>query len=614
MSNTTSNQKRVVATKGTPHIPKTSGATDIGIDPATGAQAPFPNQVPMALLKPGTSKTNIANKPIWTKPHQVGPVSAPVKAPFVIGKSSGTHIEEAKATSYSSDVFAEGAAVVRTNDTTTQNHANTTGYVDGSALAGKPDADENFLKGQCTIIELTGTNEVNGEAAEGFSTGAGVKAARQLGYPGKKEPGVPPYYIEILSTSEVKFKAVRKDVTKPQPANPECWKGGTHTKWLAKRTGEGACDAVPLEGKDEYTVPKALTSLAVGDDDLKLPKGLNPSSKTETEHVSELHRSRPGNQDLSVKTTKKVETEGVINSIDAVFAYFLYWAMPVNINVQAISCAGSRNAQIRVFPKRKVAVEVNFSESVSADLTTNGQGKSAQKALAAARSAINKLRGIEWLVKKVAELAKKDIKVEFCSEMKIGFEVSFKACAEDKKGFWGKEYTTAHVGMPWKITASSPTLIGIALEFEVSLLNIVGPGIGEAAATGLRRIGVKIDLVFKASLKVPLSVSVGADEYGYWTNTGVEIAMNPEFALLIKIGSGINLVTFGARWPGSLSAAFTVSDKPKVLMQLQPKGELKTIFTLTIFEDSWFETKWEKEWEAVRVNWVGPKYDLFTQS
>lgn len=616
MSNTTSNQKRVVATKGTPHIPKTGGATDIGIDPATKAQAPFPNQVPMALLKPGTSKTFIANKPIWTKPHQVGPVSAPVKAPFVIGKTSGTHIEEAKATSYSSDVFAESNAVVRTDDTTTQNHANTTGYVDGSALAGKPDATEDFLKGQCTIIELTGINEVDGEAPEGLSAGKAKPVARQLGYPGKKEPGVPPYYIEILSTSEVKFKAVRKDVTKPQPDNPTCWKKDTHTKWLAKRTGEGACDAVPVEGKDEYTVPKTLTALAVGDDDLKLPKGLGTTeiSKKETEHVSDVHRNRPGNQDLSVKSTSKVEAQGVINSIDAVFAYFLYWAMPVNINVQAISCAGSRNAQIRVFPKRKVAVEVNFSESVSADLTTNGKGKSAQKAMAAARSAINKLRGIEWMVKKIAELAKKDIKVEFCSEMKVAFEVSFKACAEDKKGYWGKEYTTAHVGMPWKISISTPTLIGIALQFDVSLINLVAPGIGEGAATALRRCGVKADLVFKASLKVPLTVSIGADEYGYWTNTGVEIAMNPEFGLYLKLGVGIDLITFGAKWPGSLSAAFTVSDKPKVLMQLQPKGELKTIFVLTIFEDSWFETSWEKEWEAVRVNWVGPKYDLFTQS
>lgn len=615
MSNTTSNQKRVVATKGTPHIPKTKGATDIGIDPNTGAQAPFPNQVKMSLLRPGTSKTFIADKPIWTQPHQVGGPSEPSKAPFIVGKTSGTHIEEAKATSYSSDVFAEGNGVVRTNDSTTQNHANTVGYVDGSALDGKPDADEEHLKAQCTIVELTGVNEFVGDPADGWSAGAGAKVSRNLGYPGPKEPGKPPYYIEILSSSEVKFKCVRKDVTKPKPDNPHCWKKGTHTKWLAKRTGENDTEADPVEGKDEYTVTKALTSLMIGNDDRTLTKGAqNIGAPNQRELVSDVHRNRPGNQNLSVKTSQKTQVTGALNSLEAVFAYFLYWAKPVNVNVQAISCAGSRNAQIRVFPKQKVNVEVNFSDSVSMNLENNGKGKSAQKAMAAARSAINKLRGIEWMVKKIAELAKKDISVQFCSEMKVAFEVCFKPCGEEKKGYWGKYYTPAHVGMPWKITITCPVLIGINLEFAVSILNIVGPGIGEAAATGLRRIGVKADLVFFCQLSVPLNVSVGADEYGYWTNTGVEIAIKPTLGLYVGVGSGINLFKFGAKFPASLSAAFTVSDKPKVLMQLQPKGELKTVLFLTIFEDSWFENTWEKEWEAVRVNWVGPKYDLFTQS
>ncbi len=615
MGNTTSNQKRVVATKDTPHIPKTAGATDIGIDPSTGAQAPFPNQVKMSLLKPGTSKTFIANAKIWTKPHQVGPVSEPVKAPFVVGKTSGTHIDEAKATSYSADVLAEGDGVVRTNDTTTQNHANTVGFVDGSALDGKPNADEAFLKGQCTIWELTGINEAEGEAPEGGSVGV-TKVARNLGYPGPKEAGKPPYYIEILSTSEVKFKCVRKDITKPQPENPTCWQAGKHTKWLAKRTGEGACDALPVEGKDEYTVTKALTSLAVGDDDLPVPKGLGGTIENTKEHeyVSDLHRNRPGNQDLSVKKKTGVEVEGAINSIDAAFAYFLYWAMPVNVNVQAISCAGSRNAQIRLFPKRKVACTVKFAQSVDVNLTNSGKMKSGQKAMAAARSAINNLRGIEWMVKKVAELSQKKVEVTFCSDMTLAVEICFKACTEEKKGFWGKWYTPAHVGMPWKITLTTPVLIGISLSIDISLLNLVAPSLGEAAATALRRVGVKADLVFTAELKAGLDVSIGADEYGYWTSTGVEVALRPELGMYLRLGAGINLVTFGARWPGTLSAAFTVSDKPKVLMQLQMKGELKTIFVLKVFEDSWLETKWEKEWEAVRITWAGKKHDLFTMS
>lgn len=615
MGNTTSNQKRVVATKGTPHIPMTKGATDIGIDPCTGKEAPFPNQVKMALLKPGTSKTFIANEPIWTTPHQVGGPSEPSKAPFVIGKSSGTHIEEAKATSYSQDVYAEGNGVVRTNDSTTQNHANTTGYVDGSALDGKPNADEDFLKAQCTIVELTGINEVEDTPPPGVTLGK-TTAARNLGYPGATEKGVPPYYIEILSSTEVKFKCVRKDVTKPQPDNPTCWQKNTHTKWLAKRTGEGETEAKPVEGTDEYTVTKDLTKLMIGNEDRKLGKKLASQtiSKDERQLVGDVHREREGNEKLSVKDKSKTSVDGALGSLEAAFAYFLYWAKPVNVNVQAISCAGSRNAQIRVFPKEKVKVEVTFSESVEMNLANNGKGKSAQKALAAAWGAINKLRGVEYMVRKFAELAQKDITVEFCSEFKIGIEVNFKCCTQEKKGFWGKQYTPAHVGMPWKISLSSPTLLGISVQIDISLLNLVGPGVGEAAATGLRRIGIKADVFFKCELKVPLNVSVGADEYGYWTNTGVEIAIKPTLSCGLKIGVSIIRCTLKVEFPASLSAAFTVSDKPKVLMQLQPKGELRVKFSFTLFDDTWFEQKWEKEWEAARVNWQGPKYDLFTQS
>ncbi len=614
MGNTTSNQKRVVATKGTPHIPMTKGATDIGIDPCTGAESPFPNQVKMSLLTPGTSNTFIAKEPIWTTPHQVGGPSEPPKTPFVIGKTSGTHIEEAKATSYSTDVFAEGNGVVRTNDTTTQNHANTVGFVDGSAIDAKIKADEDFLKSQCTIVELTGINEAEVDPEPGLSTGKNM-LARKLGYPGKSEPGVPPYYLEILSSSEVKFKAVRKDVTKPSPDNPTCWQKNSHTKWLAKRTGMGACDAQPEEGKDEYTLSKAMTAVSFLDDS-HTPKdvGKQVLSKSEKQLVSAEHREREGNEKLSVKEKQKTSIDGAASSLEAAFEYFLYWLKPTNVNVQAISCAGSRNAQIRIFPKRKVKCEISFNDTVSANLDSNGKGKSAQKALASARAAINKLRGIEWMVKKFAELAKRDLTVEFCVDMKVGIEVNFKPCAVEKEGRFGKYYTQAHVGMPWKITMTSPTLIGISVAMEISVINFVAPAAGEAAASLLRRIGIKGDIVFKASLKVPLNVTIGMDEYGFFTNTGVEIALKPELSAAFKLAIGPVKASIAVRFPASLSAAFTGSDKPKVLMQLQPKGMIQTYVTVIIFEDSWIESKWDVEWEAVRVNWVGPKFDMFTQS
>jgi len=619
MSDTTSNQKRVVATKGTPHIARTQGSTDEAIDPCTGAKASFPNQVKMPLLTPGTSKTFIADQPIWTKPHQVGPSSEPPHPPFVVGVVSGTHIMEAKATSYSSDVLAEGNGVVRSNDSTTQNHGNTSGIVDGSMIAGQPCADEDFLKKQCTIVELTGVNEVDGEAPDGFSLGKAT-AARPLGYPGAKQSGVPPFYIEILSGSKVKLTATRKDVTQPTPASPTCWKQGEHTKWLAKRTGEGACEAMPLEGKDEYTVEPPLTSLEWGNDERLVMPSRNTAYFNETsivspstpEQVSKKNRGNLANENVQVTGRQKVQVSGALNSIEAVFAYFLYKNNPVNVNVQALSCGASRNVQVRVFPKQKVNVEVNFSESVEMNLQTERRGRG-RRAMASAMAAVGKIREVGWMVQKVAELAQKNCTVEFCVETKIAFEMGYKPCTEEKRGFFGNLYTPAHVGLPWKLTFSAMKLIGFSIELEVSLLNFAAPFM-PAIVGALRRIGVKADLVFSAGLNVPLNFSIGQDEYDYWTNTGIEVAICPTLALYLVIQTGVQWIKAGFEFPISLSAAFTGGDKPKVIMQLQPKGELKVVWTVIVLEDTWFESSWNGEIDALRVTWTGPKIDVITVS
>jgi hypothetical protein len=571
--------------------------------------------VKTSLLTPGTNKTFIAKQPIWTKPHQLGPPSDPDKTPYVDGKISHTNRGEAKATSQSQDVFAEGNGVVRSNDTTKQNHGNADGYVDGSALGGAAHADEDFLKAQCTIVVLHGENESEPEPVEGLSVGAGGKTVmRQLGFPGEPEPGKQGYYIEILSNSEVKLTATRRDKTKNPDGDPTCWKNKTHTRWVAKRTGEGARDVAPVEGTDKYTVSKALTSLLIGNEEHSVGS-MTTAGRNEKEQVSKEHRGREGNKDLTVGHVKKVEIEGAAESLEAVFAYFYYWARPVMVNVQATSCAGSRNVQIRVFPRAKIAVVVNFSEAAETNLSAKSKGKSGQKALAAARATINKLRGIEVLVKKFAELSGRDnFEVEFCSEMRASFEVCFKPCTQRKTGFWGKLYTPAHCGMPWKVGLSTAVLVGIQVEFTISLVEFVLPCLGTAAAWVLGEINVRADIVVQIVLHVPLEVSIGADEYGNWTKTGVTVSLTPKFSVFLRISAGVKLISTGVKFPGSLSAAFMVSDKPNYLMSFQPKGELRTIGFLKVFEDTWLENEWEKEWEAVRVNWIGPKYDMFKQS
>lgn len=135
MASTTSNSGRAIVTAGTKHE-AFAGPPDICKVPGVPAPQPFPNWVKSEKLAKGaTSTIFIAGKPVWTSAGELGPPSDPPHAGVAKGVKSGTYRGEAAPTSYSTDVFFEGNAVVRAFDTTTQNHQNTVGLVIPEALA-----------------------------------------------------------------------------------------------------------------------------------------------------------------------------------------------------------------------------------------------------------------------------------------------------------------------------------------------------------------------------------------------------------------------------------------------------------------------------------------------
>lgn len=148
MADTASNQGKAIATKGTAHISRTAGPTDVCLNPPVPATAPFANFVPTTRLGAGqTIRTKIDNQPIWTTKGVVGPLSDPTHPPFVVGNVSGKPYQmEAKPITGSTNVFAEGGGLIRTNDPTFQNAMNTTGFVDGSAVAGNATNEQGFLE------------------------------------------------------------------------------------------------------------------------------------------------------------------------------------------------------------------------------------------------------------------------------------------------------------------------------------------------------------------------------------------------------------------------------------------------------------------------------------
>lgn len=151
MGSTVSNEKRAIVTKGTPHI-AVQTAPDVCKRPGKKPPVAAKNNVPSSRLKKGQTTTSfIAGQPVWTSAGELGPPSDPAHAGTAGGVHSGTYRAEAKPTSFSATVFFEGNAAVRVDDTTTQNHGNTTGVVmpdslfaDLSALG---DQDEDCMQG-----------------------------------------------------------------------------------------------------------------------------------------------------------------------------------------------------------------------------------------------------------------------------------------------------------------------------------------------------------------------------------------------------------------------------------------------------------------------------------
>jgi hypothetical protein len=150
MAGTASNAKRAIVTKGSAHVALAT-APDMCKVPGQAAPVPFNNWVKSdKLLKGQTTKTFIANKPVWTSVGELGPPSEPAHAGVALGVKSSTYRAEAKPTSFSGDVFFEGNPVVRVFDTTTQNHDNTVGIVIPEALfnllMGMADYDGDCMK------------------------------------------------------------------------------------------------------------------------------------------------------------------------------------------------------------------------------------------------------------------------------------------------------------------------------------------------------------------------------------------------------------------------------------------------------------------------------------
>ena len=572
MADSTSNQGKAIATKGTLHFARTSGATDACINPAVPATAPFVNFVSTSRLGTGqTVLTKIKGQPIWTMKGIVGPPSDPVHPPFVIGAATKKPYRlEAKPKSGSKDVFCEGGAVIRTNDPTTQNGGNTVGFVDGMFVSGNATNERGFLEMMCTLVVLKGTCEHK----------------RELGFPapGGQGPGT---YLEVLSGDTIKFTAERHDTTKSPPTKePPCRLGGEHTKWIATRTGPVA--AVPTKTKTGQG-----TTFEVGPDltDLSLAKLLG--SPIGLGQVSDGAAHTPVDHSDTGGAKVKISTKTWVSPLQ----WLLYWKIRENppvITVQALACAGSKTATLKVFPS--VGIKASLFGEQRDDVTSGFLAK------------IEKVKKIAEIVQKIARLAGIEIKVEFLIAPKLEFELEYLECKQTK-GCFSTKYTPARVNRKWTLTLGFDPFIGVEGNLKISLLTFL-PGLGPAVAKIIDKINRKYptfaaDIVFGFKIAFALVATVGRDEYDFPSNSGGKGKVTIELSMALELGIAGFKIQFKAAFPAEVSVGLMLPDNAKCLLQLVIEGSIKSTFTITLFPDKWYE------WEAAKAEpeWLSWKPD-----
>lgn len=592
MADSASNQKRTIATEGTTHVATTPA--DVCYDPRPDPPVPpaiFENHARMRFLQNGTVSTEIQECSIWTAPAQVGPVSDPAHPPHVIGVVSQVEYrQEAKAVEVSKDVIAEGNGVVRTNDPTTQNHANAKGTVDGGAGSPGKDTADEFLKKHCVITKVYGI----------------CSHGRRLGFPAPGGQGEP-FYLEILSGDTVAFKVERRDVTKsPQPLNPPCDQG--HTKWLATRP-------TILNDKVKHKTPRTTGA----GEEFDIGPELTVLTPADDEMVGDLgsHAARSAGKEIPGLGGAAVSTTSMVSWMTWARTLLLRYNPPV-ITVEARGCAGAKTAVIKVHPAQGLRCNIWRDQNQSKDVTDEAKTRfgtileRAEKACAFVAKLANAVglapairiglpglyRAGGYAAAKAQAIAggPKRFEIELLASPFMDFQLQYVECNEEK-GFWSKKYTPACVGCKWTLELGFAPLFGFRAHFRISLIPFFGVVglVGSAVVQELEQYfdlpGIYLDVDGIADLTV--KGQIGQDEYDFPAllpkpigRLDIEAKLALVVSCIVKVSAEVTVI-------GVIESAYEIGKKPRVLLGATCTAHAHVQGSLTFFKDTWVE------WRAV---------------
>ena len=380
MRESVSNQGKTCASTTSPHTAGNIAAQDKNYKPDKTIHK-HKNYIESQSLKANRADTVFINKGNACRlPTHWGPPSKDGHPGTLGGVDSGTYLFEAEATSCSPNLIIEDEGAVRTQDKTTQNQGNSKGLVFAGDYHAQSAKMAEELKKKCQIAKFEGTDT----------------DGRKLGWPTLKKEGKP-YYLEIYSDASVLFETTRHDITKTPPEeNPACILDSDHTNWewstkLFPTFFIPDSDTIP--GKEElivegtWAVEEWILQMlgwtgGGGPAEADGSQG-NPAQDYADPHGGGYGRSYQGghgdaldNYDANrpTKTDPKYSgnyrapqmknvpgTGGRVQMppprmVKQAIIWLLWWAFPPKIKVTATACGGTREAELRVYPRDKVNV------------------------------------------------------------------------------------------------------------------------------------------------------------------------------------------------------------------------------------------------------------------
>ncbi|AKT40607.1 PAAR-like domain-containing protein [Chondromyces crocatus] len=528
MSATVTNQDLGVTTKTSDHTALTDGPTDVCFDPPKKIPVPHVNHVTTdRAVEHTTGKTLFQGGNVVRVGEAITP-SDPAHGDSGGGVVSGTYRAEARATSGSPNVRAEGKPPARTDDPTTQNHANTTGKMVQVVPPGALDDNPEDFYARCS-----------------YDTSL-IKCGH-LEFVDKKQ-------IDIWRADTIIIEAKRKNAKEPGK-DPSCVQM-PHMKWLVTRSGgmnaagaalpdmsaEFTGDTLTLDG--EWTAPSGTLSY-----DGNQERNLSPDAQRY--YIDQKNRFAQSN--ATIRGSQRVENQDgrlayqqVRERIDETdrhhsrqlnaarqtaqtllnLAQFLVaWRAqqnPVRVAITGSACSGTVSYEVHCYPSSTYKFKVPLDGLIAL-------GRAISRAFTVIRS--------------VGQLANMPVENSLqCPGTNLDIGVEFQW-----KEFYG---TSGGAPEPYTIVRDAECSLGgtvLKWSFEAScpLTNFLAiiPVLGAVAARAigwiLRKLGTDASIGFNVSLEIKLNavIQVRWSKATGWefTGAGVRVPIDFKFYLFARI-------------------------------------------------------------------------------